>query len=109
MLFFYYFSSSHKYPYIDFKKGKPKKILNKLGESQITLFEWIVKYKGVASIKKLVQFLKDVKSEMTKVKWASKKEVTKNTLSVLFVVLIISSFFFGVDLLITYSEKLFFN
>lgn len=45
-----------------------------------------------------IQFLRQVKQEVKKVTWPSKKEVTRATIMVVIIVSIASLFFFGVDL-----------
>lgn len=44
-----------------------------------------------------IQFLRQVKQEVKKVTWPSKKEVTRATIMVLIIVTIASTFFFFVD------------
>lgn len=63
--------------------------------------------KGVTSIKRLVRFLIEVKDEMKKVRWESKKEIFKATSTVVLVVLFLTLFFFASDFLINLSDKLF--
>lgn len=44
-----------------------------------------------------IQFFRQVKQEVKKVTWPSKKEVTRATIMVLTIVVIASIFFFAVD------------
>lgn len=44
-----------------------------------------------------IQFFRQVKQEVKKVTWPSKKEVTRATIMVLIIVTIASTFFFFVD------------
>ncbi len=46
-----------------------------------------------------IQFFRQVKQEVKKVTWPSKKEVTRATIMVLVIVTIASTFFFFVDLI----------
>ena len=57
---------------------------------------------------KLFKFFKEVKSEMKKVAWPSKKQVTKNTLIVIAVVLVIGVFIWLLDLLFQFGLFKFF-
>ena len=47
---------------------------------------------------RFTRFFKEVKSEMKKVTWPSKEQVTKNTLSVIAAVLVIGAFICVLDL-----------
>ena len=51
--------------------------------------------------KKIITFLKEVKLEMKKVNWPSKKEILKNTLIVIGVSLALALFLGGFDFLFT--------
>ena len=52
---------------------------------------------------KIVKFFKEVKSELKKVAWPSRKQVVKNTLIVIAVVLILGIFIWALDLLFQYG------
>lgn len=58
---------------------------------------------------KMVRFFKEVKSEMKKVVWPSRKQVVKNTLIVIAVVLILGVFIWALDLLFQFGLFQFFN
>ena len=45
-----------------------------------------------------IQFFRQVKQEVKKVTWPTKKEVTQATIMVIIIVAIAATFFFGVDL-----------
>lgn len=45
-----------------------------------------------------LQFFRQVKQEVKKVTWPTKKEVTQATIMVIIIVAIAATFFFGVDL-----------
>ena len=45
-----------------------------------------------------IQFLRQVKQEVKKVTWPTKKEVTQATIMVIIIVAIAATFFFGVDM-----------
>ena len=45
-----------------------------------------------------MQFFRQVKQEVKKVTWPTKKEVTQATIMVIIIVAIASTFFFGVDM-----------
>ncbi len=45
-----------------------------------------------------IQFFRQVKQEVKKVSWPSKKEVTQATIMVIIIVAIAATFFFGVDM-----------
>ncbi|MDD3452759.1 MAG: preprotein translocase subunit SecE [Bacilli bacterium] len=51
-------------------------------------------------MKRLVRFLVSVKKEIPKIKWPSKKEMIKLSISTLFIVFIFVVFFGGLDLLL---------
>ena len=48
-------------------------------------------------MKKVSEFVKEVKSEMTKVTWATRKETMTTTLAVFFMVFIAALFFLLID------------
>ena len=48
-------------------------------------------------MKKVNEFVKEVKSEMTKVTWATRKETMTTTLAVFFMVFIAALFFLLID------------
>ena len=52
---------------------------------------------------KLVRFFKEVKSEMKKVVWPSRKQVTNNTLIVLAVVVLVGIIIWALDLAFQYG------
>ena len=57
---------------------------------------------------KIVRFFKEVKSEMKKVVWPTKKQVLKNTLIVIAAVVIIGLVIWGLDTLFSFGlTKLF--
>jgi preprotein translocase subunit SecE len=51
--------------------------------------------------KKIINFLKEVKEEMGKVNWPSKRDVFKNTLIVIGISVAIAAFLGGLDFLFT--------
>jgi len=51
--------------------------------------------------KKIINFLKEVKEEMGKVNWPTKKEVFKNTLIVTGISVVLAAFLGGLDFLFT--------
>jgi len=51
--------------------------------------------------KKIINFLKEVKEEMGKVNWPTKKEVLKNTLIVIGISVVLAAFLGGLDFLFT--------
>ena len=57
---------------------------------------------------KVVKFFKEVKSEMKKVAWPSRKQVVKNTLIVMAVVVLIGLFIWVLDLLFQFGLFKFF-
>lgn len=56
-----------------------------------------------------IQFLRQVKQEVKKVTWPSKKEVMRATIMVLVIVAIASTFFFLVDMFFAYVVRLIFQ
>lgn len=56
-----------------------------------------------AKSNRIVRFFKEVKSEIKKVVWPSKKQVIKNTLIVIAAVLIIGAFIWILDLLFKFG------
>ena len=52
---------------------------------------------------KIVKFFKEIKSEMKKVVWPSRKQVTNNTLIVLAVVVLVGLVIWVLDLLFQYG------
>ena len=56
-----------------------------------------------------VQFLRQVKQEVKKVTWPSKKEVMRATIMVLIIVAIASAFFFFVDMIFAAIVRLIFK
>jgi len=50
---------------------------------------------------KISKYLKEVKSEMTKVTWPTRKETLRYTLVVIFVSLIVAAFLGGLDYIFT--------
>lgn len=61
----------------------------------------------MAKIKAFINFLGDTKVEMKKVRWLKRKELVKNTLIVLTVVVVFSLFFAGIDWLIAQALSVF--
>lgn len=55
------------------------------------------------SVSKVAKFFKEVKSEMKKVAWPSKKQVINNTLIVIAAVLVIGVFIWLLDLLFQFG------
>ena len=51
--------------------------------------------------KKIINFLKEVKEEMGKVNWPTKREVFKNTLIVTGISVVLAAFLGGLDFLFT--------
>jgi len=51
----------------------------------------------ILAMKKVSEFVKEVKSEMTKVTWATRKETMTTTLAVFFMVFIAALFFLLID------------
>ncbi len=58
---------------------------------------------------RLTQFFRAVSSEMRKVSWPKRKELTGYTITVITTVVILALFFALVDLLISASIRLFLN
>jgi len=52
-------------------------------------------------MKKIARFLVGVKSEMKKVRWANKKDMTENSVATLSFILIFGLFFAGLDLILS--------
>ena len=51
-------------------------------------------------------YIKEVKSEMKKVKWPTKKEMIKDTISTLVFVVVFALFFFGIESLFAFVKGL---
>lgn len=51
-------------------------------------------------------YLKEVKSEMKKVKWPTKKEMMKYTISTLSFIVLFALFFFGIESLFAFVKGL---
>ncbi len=51
-------------------------------------------------------YIKEVKSEMKKVKWPTKKEMIKYTISTLVFVVVFALFFFGIESLFAFVKGL---
>ena len=51
-------------------------------------------------------YLKEVKSEMKKVKWPTKKEMMKYTISTLSFIVLFALFFFGIESLFAFIKGL---
>lgn len=64
----------------------------------------MVKAKKQETVKK--SFYKEVKSELKKVKWPSKKEMIKYTISTLCFVILFALFFFGIESLFAFVKGL---
>lgn len=57
-------------------------------------------------MKKIKNFFKDVKKEISKVKWPSKKNMIKYTVTVVLFILFFALFFFALDLIIAFVKSL---
>ena len=57
-------------------------------------------------MKKIKEFFKDVKKEISKVKWPTKKNMIKYSLTTILFVLFFSVFFLALDLIIAYVKVL---
>jgi len=57
-------------------------------------------------MKKIKNFFKDVKKEVSKVKWPSKKNMIKYTVTVVLFILFFALFFFTLDLIIAFVKSL---
>lgn len=53
-----------------------------------------------------MKFFKNVKKEMEKVKWPNKKYMVKNTIVTIGIILFLSLFFFGINLLVALLKGL---
>ena len=56
---------------------------------------------------KIVLFFKGVKSEWKRVKWPTKKEMIKDTITTICFVVLFALFFFGIETLFAFIEGLF--
>ena len=56
---------------------------------------------------KVVTFFKEVKSEMSKVKWPSKKDMVKYSIATIIFIVFCSLFFYGIDALFAFFQALF--
>lgn len=56
-----------------------------------------------------LQFFRQVKQEVKKVTWPTRKEVTQNVIMVLFIVTLAATFFFIVDQILGWIVKLVFS
>ena len=59
-------------------------------------------------IKKIQQFIEDVKVEMSKVSWPTRDELLKSTMIVVVVTILFTLFIFGSDVVISNVVKLFY-
>lgn len=59
--------------------------------------------------KKFTQFFKDLKSEIKKVVWPTKKQVKNNTIVVLIFMAVAAVFIWGIDFILSALMKLIFN
>jgi preprotein translocase subunit SecE len=59
-------------------------------------------------MKKINEFIREVKSEVSKVTWPNRKETTMTTISILFMVLLAAFFFMFIDWIFSSLIKLFF-
>lgn len=59
-------------------------------------------------IKKIQQFIEDVKIEMAKVSWPTRDELLKSTMIVVVVTILFTLFIFGSDIVISNLVKLFY-
>ena len=57
-------------------------------------------------MKKIKEFFKDVKKEISKVKWPTKKNMVKYSLTTILFVLFFSVIFLALDLIIAYVKVL---
>ena len=64
----------------------------------------MVKTKKKQTVKK--GYISEVKSELKKVKWPSKKEMTKYTISTLSFIILFALFFFGIESLFAFIKGL---
>lgn len=67
------------------------------------------KKKSVKKVKKqsgIIKFFKEVKSEVSKVKWPSKKDMVKYSLATIIFVVFFALFFYGIDAAIALLKKL---
>ena len=64
----------------------------------------MVKAKKKSTVKK--SFYKEVKSELKKVKWPSKKEMLKYSISTLCFIILFALFFFGIESLFAFVKGL---
>ncbi len=62
--------------------------------------------KKVAKVKK-PGFLKEVRTEMSKVKWPSKKDMTKYSIATVVFVIFFALFFFGIDAILALLKEVF--
>lgn len=60
-------------------------------------------------MEKLTKFLREVRAEMEKVSWPGRQEVQAATIVILFLVVLLSAFIGGVDLVIEWALGLFFR
>jgi preprotein translocase subunit SecE len=56
-------------------------------------------------IKKFIQFLKDVKAELRKVTWPSKKEVYSTTIVVIIATIFFGFFLYAMDIIFSWVVK----
>ena len=56
-------------------------------------------------IKRFIQFLKDVKAELKKVTWPSKKEVVSTTIVVIIATIFFGFFLYAMDLIFSWVVK----
>lgn len=57
-------------------------------------------------MKKVKKFLSEVKKELAKVKWPSKKDMVKYSISTIVFVIFFALFFYGVEMLIALVKTL---
>jgi len=60
-------------------------------------------------MEKLTKFLREVRAEMEKVSWPGRQEVQAATIVILVLVVLLSAFIGGVDLVIEWALGLFFR
>ena len=53
-----------------------------------------------------IQFFRQVRQEVKKITWPTRKEVTQVTMVVLFIVFLAAVFFFAVDVVLAWAVKL---
>lgn len=57
-------------------------------------------------MKKIMEFFKNVKKEMKKVKWPSKKDMVKYSLATIIFIIFFGLFFYSLELLFVFIKEL---